>query len=232
MGHFVTIEGIEGAGKSTLRTRLADFASAAGLDVLLTREPGATSLGQTIRSIVLDPKNKKLDPLAELMLFAADRAQHVQEVLRPALDRGALVICDRYIHSTLAYQGYGRGIDLKQLVALNEIVIRGLKPDLVLLLDLPPEVGLSRAEARAKRASGTFQVDLTGGTVTGGTAASTEWTRFEEQDIAFHQRLRKGFLELSKDSANRFVVLDATKGPDEVAGSAIAALKGLIGSGK
>jgi len=232
MGHFVTIEGIEGAGKSTLRTRLSDFASAAGFDVLLTREPGATTLGQTIRSIVLDPKNKKLDPLAELMLFAADRAQHVQEVLRPALERGALVICDRYIHSTLAYQGYGRGIDLKQLTALNEIVIRGLKPDLVLLLDIAPEVGLARAEARAKRASGTFQVDISSGTVTGGAAASTEWTRFEEQDLAFHQRLRKGFLELAKDSANRFVVLDASKSPDEVAESAIAALKGLIGSGK
>ncbi len=236
MGYFVTIEGIEGAGKSTLRSRLSDFATAAGLDVVLTREPGATTLGQSVREIVLDPKNKKLNPYAELMLFAADRAQHVEEILRPSLDRGALVICDRYIHSTLAYQGYGRGLDLAQLRTLNDIVTQGLKPDLVLLLDLSPDAGLDRARARARKSSGTFQIDLSSGTVVSKTAAATagataasQWTRFEEQDLAFHQRLRAGFLELSRDPANRFVVIDAEKRPDDVAEAAIDALKALIG---
>ena len=224
MSYFVTIEGIEGAGKSTLRSRLSDFAESLGLEVVVTREPGATSLGQTIRSLVLDPKNKKLNTLAELMLFSADRAQHLEEIVRPALGRGAMVICDRYIHSTIAYQGYGRGLDLKQLIVLNDFITDHLSPDLVLLLDLPAEVGLARAELRARRASGTFP------TIENPSSAAniSDWNKFEEQNLAFHQRIRDGFLALAKDEKNRFCILDASKDAETVAGVAIEAIKGLL----
>jgi dTMP kinase len=221
MSYFVTIEGIEGAGKSTLRTRLSEFAESLGLEVVVTREPGATALGQNIRSLVLDAKNKNIHSIAELMLFAADRAQHLEEVVRPALARGSLVICDRYIHSTLAYQGYGRGLDIVQLKALNEFVTQGLRPHLVLLLDLPPELGLARAENRSRRASGSFK-SLELGTDVG------EWNKFEEQNLAFHKRIRDGFLELSRDPANRFCVLDASKDSEAVATHAISAISDLL----
>ncbi len=228
MGHFITIEGIEGAGKSTLRSKLADFVASLGMEVVLTREPGATSLGQTIRTIVLDPKNKKLDPLAELMLFSADRAQHLEEVVRPALNRDALVICDRYIHSTLAYQGYARGLDLARLTSLNEFITQGLRPDLVLLLDLPPEVGLERAQDRMRKSSGSFQVGAVKEALASNAGSASGWTRFEEQDLDFHTRIRKGFLELAKDPQNRFVVLDATQKPETVAEAAVAAIKKFL----
>ena len=220
MSCFVTIEGIEGAGKSTLRARLADMASVLNLEVVITREPGATTLGQTVRGILLDPKNKKLDSVAELMLFGADRAQHLEEIIRPALSRGALVICDRYIHSTLAYQGYGRGLDLENLAQFNQFVTRGLKPDLVLLLDLDPEAGLERAEKRARKASGSFQLDEIKDA-----AAASSWTRFEEQELGFHRRVRAGFLELSKDPQNNFCVINAARSLDEVAADSFAAIR-------
>lgn len=226
MSYFVTIEGIEGAGKSTLRSRLSDFAESLGLEVVVTREPGATSLGQTIRSLVLDPKNKKLNTIAELMLFSADRAQHLDEVVRPALARGAMVICDRYIHSTLAYQGFGRGLEMDQLIVLNNFVTAKLSPDLVLLLDLPADVGLARAELRARRASGSFPMIENPSSQ----ASISDWNKFEEQNLAFHQRIRDGFLHLAKDPKNNFCVLDANQNPDSVSAQAIEAIKTLLKS--
>ncbi|MFN8390949.1 MAG: dTMP kinase [Bdellovibrionota bacterium] len=225
MSRFITIEGIEGAGKSTLRSRLSDFAASLSLEVVITREPGATVLGQSVRSIVLDPKNKKIHPVAELMLFCADRAQHLEEVVRPALERGAIVFCDRYVHSTIAYQGYGRGLDRARLEQLNALVTQGLMPDLVLLLDLPPEVGLDRARQRTRKASGSFQAQE----IQDALAGSHSWSRFEEQELAFHQRVRSGFLELAKDPVNNIVVLNAAQNPEQVAEAAIDAIKKLLG---
>ncbi len=229
MSYFVTIEGIEGAGKSTLRTKVAEAAAQMAKEVVVTREPGATALGQAVRAIVLDSEQKKMSPVAELMLFAADRAQHVEEIIRPALARGALVLCDRYIHSTLAYQGYGRGLPLESLHDLNRLTTGGLTPDLVLLLDLAPAVGLERAKSRAQRASGT--IDTSAIRESGAKPAETGWNRFEEQTLDFHNRVREGFLSMAKDSGGQFHVLNADQPAERVAAEAIKALQGLVAKG-
>lgn len=220
MPGFVTLEGVEGAGKSTLRSYLAEFGRDLDKEVVITREPGATSFGQAIRGLLLDPQNKELDFLAELMMFQADRAQHLKEIIRPALNRGALVICDRYIHSTLAYQGYGRGLNLETLATLTRFVTGGLLPDVTLLLDLDPSIGLERAKTRVRRSSASFNVkDITGNT------ERALFDRFEEQPLEFHQAVRRGFLELAKRREYKIVVLDASKDADEIAKEAIAAIK-------
>ena len=187
MPNFITIEGVEGAGKSTLRSGLTDAARKFGMEVVVTREPGATTLGRSLRSLLLSPENTHIDPLAELMLFSADRAQHVREVIRPALERGALVICDRFIHSTLAYQGHGRGLDLTALKFLNNLVTGGLTPDLVLLLDLDPEIGLTRAQHRVEKSTASFNLNavIESGVLPGQT------DRLEVQSIEFHRAVRK-----------------------------------------
>lgn len=226
MACFITIEGIEGAGKSTLRARLAELLKELQKEVVLTREPGATPLGQSVRTILLDPTTKEIHPIAELMLFSADRAQHVSQVLKPALDRGAIVVCDRYIHSTLAYQGYGRGIDLRSLKLMNDLTTEGLLPDIVLLLDLDPEKGLERALERTRRATMTINTSEFGGR----DKDPESWTRFEQQAIEFHSRVRDGFLALAKQDPERFLLLDAEQDPDKVAAMAFAAIKKKIAS--
>ena len=216
---FITIEGIEGAGKSTLRAQLAERLAALGREVVLTREPGATVLGQSLRSLLLDANNINIDPVTELLLFYADRTQHLREIVRPALERKAVVLCDRFNHSTIAYQGYGRGIPLETLATLTQIATGGMKPDCVLLLDLSPQQGLERAKRRTLAA-------VTGEARDAGKDDS--WNRFEQQQLDFHQRVRTGFLELSKDPANRFTVLDATKTPAELAEQAFAAVEKVL----
>ena len=229
MSLFVTIEGIEGSGKSTLRSKLAELFTKDEQEILVTREPGATQLGLAIRSLLLDPNAKEeIDPLAELMLFAADRAQHLKEVVRPALARGAIVICDRFIHSTLAYQGYGRGLALDALTRLNALVTDGLVPDLVLLLDLDPEVGLQRARNRQERASGTIRVDQ----LMQQTTVENTWSRFEQQELAFHQRVREGFLALAKNPDQKFFVIDAAKGAEAVQQEAMSAIRTRLSASK
>jgi dTMP kinase len=199
-GLFITLEGPEGAGKSTQIKRLGAWLEAAGHTVLCTRNPGGTAIGQQIRQVLLDPANKAMVPMAELMLYAADRAQHVQEVVMPALAQGTIVVCDRFGDSTLAYQGYGRGLDLTLLRALNEMATGGLRPDLTLLLDLPSEIGLERvAKARA--------ID-----------------RLEDEAIAFHHRLRDGYLALAAAEPDRFAITDATASPDAVHAALVAAV--------
>lgn len=225
MGRFITLEGIEGAGKSTLRSRLAEGSKELNREVVITREPGATPLGQALRNLLLDPNNKQIDPLTELMMFQADRAQHLTEVIRPALARGALVICDRYVHSTLAYQGYGRGLDKDKLLVLSEFITGGLMPDLVLLLDLDPQIGLERAKTRVRKASSSFNFQE----MTKGHGDQILFDRFEEQSIEFHQAVRKGFLELSKQPNSKFLVLDATKDTDTLAREACAAIRKTLG---
>ena len=221
-GFFVTIEGVEGAGKSTLRTKLTEGLSTLVPELIVTREPGATAIGASIRSLLLDPSSTAITSLTELLLFSADRAQHLEEVVRPALARNALVLCDRFIHSTIAYQGYGRGICLEQLSQLNQFVTGGLKPHLVLCLDLPVEIGLERAAERARRASGETTKSAAAKSAA---AKSDDWSRFEEQNISFHRKVREGFLELAKHPANNIVLLDASRSSDEVAADALNAIK-------
>ena len=206
MSCFITIEGIEGSGKSTLAQKLKLELEQRVQELVLTREPGGTELGKQIRETLLDPENFELEPNAELLLFSADRAQHLAQVVRPALQRGATVLCDRYIHSMLAYQGFARGLDLSSLEFLNQFASGGLLPDLVLLLDLSVERGLARARARAKQ----------------------EWSRFEEQELDFHKKVRAGFLELAKRDTNRIKVLDADRHADDICAAALVEINELL----
>lgn len=194
---FCTFEGIEGSGKSTQAAR---FAARFGERALLTREPGGTELGRGVRELLLAPRPHPVAAAAESLLFFADRAQHVSERLRPALAAGQVVICDRYVESSLAYQGYGRGLDLDALQRIAAFATGGLRPDLILLLDLPVEAGLSRARSRA-----------------GGP------DRLEAEDVAFHERVRAGYHAMAAADPARWRVVDATGGEDEVAARVAAA---------
>jgi len=196
---FVTFEGVEGSGKSTQIARTASWLAGLGRAVTATREPGGCALGAALRAILLDARNTGLDATAELFLYLADRAQHVAEVIRPALARGDMVLCDRYHDSTVAYQGFGRGLNLAHLAGLGEMASGGLHPDITVLLDLPVEQGLARARGR-NRASGDSLAE----------------GRFEALDLQFHERVRQGFLTLAAQEPHRFAVIDATGGPDEV----------------
>ncbi|GAA5502116.1 thymidylate kinase [Deinococcus xinjiangensis] len=197
---FITFEGPEGAGKSTQLARLVARLTAAGLAPTVTREPGGTPLGTRVREVLLDPE-LDMHALPEFLLYSASRAQLVQDVLRPALSRGEVVVCDRYFDSSLAYQGAGRGLPLALLQGITHEVTGGLRPNLTVLLDLDPALGLQRAAARG-------QPD-----------------RLERADLAFHQRVRQGFLELAAQEPQRFVVLDATKTPDELEAEVWAAVE-------
>ena len=199
---FLTVEGVEGAGKSTFIGLLETELVKLGIPFLRTREPGGCALGRQIRPLLLDAA-QKVDARAELFLFLADRAQHVADTIRPALARGEWVICDRYADSTIAYQGYGRGMDVELLQSLNDCATGGLWPDITFLLDLPAEVGLSRALARNGR-EGLTQSE----------------GRFEAEALAFHQRIREGFLARAARWPERFRVLDASQSPEDVAAQA------------
>ena len=191
-GPFITLEGPDGSGKSSLLPRLAAVLRARGLDVVTTREPGSTPLGERIRSILLDTE-PKIDHTgrADALLFAAARTQHVDDVIRPAIARGAIVLCDRYADSSMAYQGAGSEIPMDQMRALQQFATGGLWPDLTILLDLPVEVGLARK--------------------------SDEVTRFEAyHDVAYHERVRAAFMEFAADEPERYAVVDATRSPDAV----------------
>jgi len=204
---FLTIEGIEGAGKSTFIGLLEDELVKRGVNFLRTREPGGCALGRQIRPLLLDASQKVSDR-AELFLFLADRAQHVADTIRPALERGQWVICDRYADSTIAYQGYGRGMDPEELQKLNDYATGGLWPDITFLLDLPAEVGLGRALARNGR-EGLTQSE----------------GRFEAEALAFHQRIRDGFLARAARWPQRFRVLDAAQTPDAIVAQAMKHLE-------
>ena len=203
---FVTVEGVEGAGKSTLLNLLSRELERRGMAFVRTREPGGCALGARIRPLLLDVSSS-VDERAELFLFLADRAQHVAETIRPALAEGAWVLCDRYADSTIAYQGYGRGMDVEMLQRLNDYATGGLWPDRTLLLDLPVETGLERALARNGREG-----------------LSESEGRFEAEETAFHQRIRDGFLERASRWPERFRVLDARLSPEELLCRALEAL--------
>jgi dTMP kinase len=196
-GVFITLEGPDGSGKSSLLPRLADALRTGGREIVTTREPGSTPLGERIRSLVLDTE-PQIDRTgrADALLFAAARAQHVAEVIEPALDRGAIVVCDRYADSSLAYQGVGSGVPLDELRAVQRFATGGLNPDLTILLDLPVGVGLGRK--------------------------SDEITRFEAyQDRAYHDRVRQAFLDFAAAEPERYAIVDAARPPEVVLRAAV-----------
>ncbi|MDQ7833749.1 MAG: dTMP kinase [Humidesulfovibrio sp.] len=197
---FITFEGIEGTGKSTQIALLQQHLESQGHKVRVTLEPGGSRIGAELRRVLLSLENRDLTPQAELFLYLADRAQHVAQVVRPAIAAGAVVLSDRFADSTVAYQGYGRGMDPELLHRLNAVAVDGLWPDLTLLLDLDPVIGLERAMSRNSRE--------------GKTNAEG---RFEAESIAFHTRVRQGFLDLAARSPERISIVDATGAPEDIA---------------
>lgn len=185
---FITFEGPDGSGKSTQIKRLAERLRAEGRNVLLTREPGGTEIGEQIRHVLHDLKNKAMQPRAELLLYSAARAQLVGQVIQPHLAAGGLVLSDRYYDSTLAYQGYGHGLDLAALRAITAFATNGLRPDLTLLFDIEAETGLRRRQANA-----------------------AEWNRLDDYALEFHARVRAGYLEMLAQEPARWVKLDAAQ---------------------
>lgn len=204
-GKFITFEGPEGSGKSTHLAGLAAHLRGLGKTVLTTREPGGTPLAETIRNLVRDKSADAPVPRSEVLLFLAARAQVVAEVIRPALEKGTWVLCDRFADSTFAYQGAGRGFDVALLKRLNAFATEGLVPDLTLLLDVPPEI--SRARLAARQA-----------------ATATKADRIESAGADFHARLRAGFLALAKDEPGRFSVIDSSGAPEAVAAAVLRAV--------
>lgn len=196
-GRFVVFEGGEGCGKSTQSSVLADR-----LDAVLTRQPGGTAIGAGLRALLLDPANVALADRAEALLMAADRAQHAAELIRPSLEAGRHVVCDRYLYSSVAYQGYGRGLDAERVRDLSVWATDGLLPDLVILLDVPPEVAAARLGA-----------DL---------------DRFEREDAEFHRRVRDGYLRQAESGPERWLVLDGSRSVAEVTADVWAAVGPLV----
>lgn len=213
MSFFITFEGIEGCGKTTQLQLLARRLERLGHRVTVTREPGGCPISDRIRNILLDADNRAMAPTTELLLYAAARAQHVSEVILPSLRAEIIVLCDRFTDATIAYQGYGRGLEEKTIDRLNLLATGGIRPHLTLLLDCPPETGLDRAFSR----------------INGREGAREE--RFELESIQFHQRVRKGYLELAGREPERFVVIDADRGINEIEDAVAAAvLKRLASS--
>jgi dTMP kinase len=205
-GLFITFEGGEGSGKTTQIALLAEVFYQAGLPFRVLREPGGTAVGEAARSVLLDTSNTSMSPRAELLLYEAARAQLVEEVIRPALAAGEIVLCDRYTDSTIAYQGCARGLDLDEIAALNEIATGGLAPDRTLVFDIDPATGLARAT---------------------GSAAGAD--RLESEELAFHERVCEGFLAIALASRQRVRVIDGSAEPDRVAAAVAHALSDLPG---
>ena len=191
-GAFITLEGGEGSGKTTQVPRLAQYFRSAGYPVLVTKEPGGTISGRSMRSILLKNTTNPIDSKCELFLYLADRAQHVEEVVKPALEAGKIVISDRHADATIAYQAFGRELNVKFITALNRFATGGLKPALTFLLDQPPEVGLARCQNRAPM------------------------NRLDREGLAFHRRVRRGYRELARSEPDRIRVINAKLDPDKV----------------
>ncbi len=189
---FITLEGPEGSGKTMQLPRLAEFLRQKGFDVLTTREPGGTSISEQIRTVLHNLENKEMNPRTEILLFQASRAQLVEQVIRPHLANGGVVLSDRYADSTLAYQGYGHQVDINVLRVLVSFATGGLKPDLTFLLDVEVELGLRRKELKG------------------------EWNRLDAYDLDFHHRVHQGYMQLVKDEPGRWEVIDASQSPGRI----------------
>lgn len=201
-GRFITLEGGEGAGKSTQIARLATALRSLGLAVRTTREPGGAPSAEIIRSLLVEGEPGRWQPMTEALLHFAARSEHVHAVIKPALAAGGWVICDRFIDSTMAYQGYGHQLGRETISALARAVLGSFQPDLTLILDLPVDAGLTRAATRRGHE-----------------------TRYERMDRAFHERVRQGFLDIAQRESARCLVIDARDDPDTVAAAMIAAVK-------
>jgi dTMP kinase len=197
MGAFITFEGPDGSGKSTQIELLTHHLRLIGWNVLTTREPGGTPIGDQIRTVLHDVANTEMVFEAEILLYSASRAQLVGQVVRPALAQGAIVLSDRYADSTIAYQGYGRGLDLSVLRRITDFATGGLAPDLTIYLDLPVEQGLERKRQALSQRSG-------------------EWNRLDQEDVEFHQRVRQGYLELAAAEPERWLLVDARPSVAEI----------------
>ena len=213
MGFFITFEGVEGCGKTTQLRLLKERLESAGAKATATREPGGCPIADQMRAILLDAGNSAITPLAELLLYAAARAQHVQEVIVPALERDEIVLCDRFTDATVAYQGHGRGLDLAVIEQLNTLATGSLQPALTVLIDCPVETGLSRALARIESTSGARE------------------ERFELESVRFHERVRAGYLALAAAFPERFVVVDGSGDVPQTEKLVIEALSGRIPPG-
>jgi dTMP kinase len=189
---FITLEGPEGSGKTSQLPKLVDYLRQNGFEVLATREPGGTSISEQIRTVLHNLENKEMNPRTEILLFQASRAQLVEQVIRPHLAKGGIVISDRYADSTLAYQGYGHQIEIEPLRVLVNFATGGLKPDLTILLDVDVEIGLRRKELKG------------------------EWNRLDAYNLEFHQRVRQGYQQLIGAEPERWVVIDASQSPTQV----------------
>ncbi|HPR34269.1 MAG TPA: dTMP kinase [Anaerolineaceae bacterium] len=189
---FITLEGPEGSGKSTQIKRLAKRLEAMGYPVITTREPGGTPISDQIRHVLVRMENKELHPRTEILLFLAARAQLVEQLIKPALQDGKIILCDRYGDSTLAYQGYGHGLDLEKLRQMLDFATDHLKPDLTILLDLDVKTGLMRKKAE------------------------DEWNRLDAYEVLFHERVRQGYLQLAREEPERWRIVDASQGIDAV----------------
>ncbi|MFQ6058775.1 MAG: dTMP kinase [Anaerolineae bacterium] len=204
MSLFITFEGPEGSGKTIQSQALYEYLQKRGLPVFLTREPGGTSIGDQIRRILLSPENAEMLPPTEILLFSASRAQLVGQVIRPHLEGGTIVICDRYADSTLAYQGYGHRLDLDLLKTITGFATGGLRPDLIIYLDIDVEEGLRRKRDTA------------------------EWNRLDQKELAFHRRVRQGYLEMAAAEPERWLVLDATRPVAEIQEAIRASVERLL----
>ena len=197
MGIFITFEGPDGSGKTTQIELLDDYLQADGFEVLKTREPGGTSIGDQVRTVLHNVTNTAMVSEAEILLYSASRAQLVGQLIRPALARGTVVLCDRYADSTIAYQGYGRGLDLAALRQITTFATGGLTPDLTIYLDCPVEEGLNRKQRALALGEG-------------------EWNRLDQEPVKFHRRVRQGYLALAAAEPDRWLVLDALRSIEEI----------------
>jgi dTMP kinase len=213
MACFITFEGIEGCGKTTQMKLLCRHLAEKGLPVVTTREPGGCAIADQIRSILLDADNRGMVPLAELLLYAAARAQHVSEIIRPALDAGKIVLCDRFTDATLAYQGYGRQLDRSLIGKLNSLATDRVRPDLTVLIDCPAETGLHRAISRIEATTGARE------------------ERFELESIEFHRRVREGYLKIAAKDPDRFIVIHGDRSVADVEISITSAVLGRLAQG-
>jgi dTMP kinase len=195
---FITFEGVEGSGKTTQIQRLKRYLTQKGFPCRVTREPGGGPIGEKIRKILLNPKHREMSPLSELLLYEASRAQHVTAVVKPLLKKGLIVLCDRFSDASIAYQGYGRKVDLKWVERLNRLSSQGIKPDITFLLDCPSDVGLKRALQRNQMLK------------------KEKEERFEREKIQFHHRVRKGYLSIAKKKPHRVKVIDTREGEGKV----------------
>lgn len=206
MGYFITLEGPDGSGKTTQAHMLVQWLRERGHDVILTREPGGTEIGDQIRKALHDPDNTGMDARTEILLYSADRAQHVAQLIRPALAAGKIVVSDRYADSTLAYQGYGRELDLDALQTITAFATDTLKPDLTLYFDIAPGEGLQRR-----------------------LLSGDEWNRLDAEALAFHQRVRDGYLRLADENPERWAVIDADRSVEQVQADVRALVEAKLG---